>query len=396
MKRELHRLHPKSVLTVTDNGNYHDGGGLSLVIRPDRKAWSFRYTWKGKEEYLGFGSAKSVSLAEAREKAAVVRKLLADKINPKSNEQKLVVAIPTFGEIADEYIREMRPSWRNEKHIAQWVMTLSVHAKLIRHMPVDQITTDDVLTVLKPIWNSKNETASRLRGRIEKILAAATVKGFRQGINPAQWKNHLDLLLPTRSIIERGHHGALPYADIPWFVSKLQENGSISALAFEFLILTATRTSETLEADWSEIDLETRVWTIPSNRMKNGKEYRIPLTERPIMILQHMAQIKTEGFIFPGRKAGRPLSNMAMEVILRRMGMKEKNVTVHGMRSSFRDWTGEETDYSRELAELSLSHTIGDAVERAYRRGDAVERRRPLMEAWAEFASSLIIGNDLR
>ena len=385
MARSLHKLHAKSVATIQEYGSYSDGGGLALVVKPDRRAWVFRYSWQGKERYLGLGSAKTVSLADARSMAAKARVLVSQGVDPIAANNHQERKIPMFGEMADEYIEKMKSQWSNEKHIAQWRMTLSVYGKTLRNKPVNEIGTDDVRAVLEPIWQEKNETASRLRGRIEAVLAAATARGLREGANPAQWRNHLDRLLPAQPSSSHSHHGAMAYPEVPQLIKRLHENGSVSALALEFLILNASRTSEVLLAQWSEIDFNQSVWTIPWLRMKAKKEHRVPLSGRSVDILKTMSAFGKEGFIFPGRKVNRPLSNMALEVLLRRFDLKKNNVTVHGFRSSFRDYIGEETDFPRDLAELALAHNVGDAVERAYRRGDAIEKRRKMMEVWADY-----------
>jgi len=385
MARSLHKLHAKSVATVQEYGSYTDGGGLALVVKPDRRAWVFRYSWQGKERYLGLGSAKTVSLADARSLAAKARVLVSQGIDPISANNQQERKIPTFGEMADEYIEKMKSQWSNEKHLAQWRMTLNVYAKPLRQRPINEIGTDDIRAVLEPIWLDKHETASRLRGRIESVLAAATATGLREGANPAQWRNHLDRLLPAQPTSSRTHHGAMAYTEVQELIKRLHENGSVSAFALEFLILSASRTSEVLLAQWSEIDFNQCVWTIPWLRMKAKKEHRVPLSGRSLEILKTMSSFGQEGFIFPGRKANRPLSNMTLDALLRRFDLKKHNITVHGFRSSFRDYIGEETDFPRDLAELALAHNVGDAVERAYRRGDAIEKRRKMMNAWAEY-----------
>ena len=277
----------------------------------------------------------------------------------------------------------MRPSWRNGKHAAQWEMTLRDYASPLRRLPVDKITTDDVISVLKPLWNERPETASRLRGRIERVLDAAKAQGLRNGDNPARWRGHLANLLPARQELARGHHAAMPFDDVPGFVAKLREVEGVSARALELAILTAARSGEVLGARWLEIDLDARVCTVPASRMKAGREHRVPLAEPAVEILSALAAVKTREHVFPGAKRGRPLSVMALTMVMRRAGMGE--FTVHGFRSAFRDWAGERTDFPREVAEAALAHVIGDATERAYWRGDALEKRRLLMEAWEAF-----------
>ena len=288
--------------------------------------------------------------------------------------------IPIFGELADEIAEQLAEGFRNEKHKAQWRMTLTVYAGPLRAKPVDKIETADVLAVLRPIWQEKPETASRLRGRIERVLNAAKAKGYRSGENPAAWRGHLDNLLPKQQKLARGHHAAMPYADVPVFVARLRELEAVAALALEFAIFTAARSGEVLGARWPEIDLDAKVWAIPPERMKAAREHRVPLSERALAILKQMNEVCTGDCVFPGSVNGRPLSVMAMNMVLRRMG---ESVTVHGFRSSFRDCAVNETHFPRELAEHALAHVIGDKAEQAYRRSDALARRRELMDAWA-------------
>jgi integrase len=275
-------------------------------------------------------------------------------------------------------------------------MTLREYAAPLRSKHVDEITTEDVLAVLQPIWREKPETASRLRGRIEAVLDAARARGFipRNEANPARWRGHLDHLLPKRGKLSRGHHAALPYAELPAFLASLREREAVAALALEFTILTAARSGEVLGARWLEIDLATKVWAVPAARMKAAREHRIPLSAAALAILEKLAEAKTGEYVFPGRSADRPLSVMAMEMVLRRM--KVEGVTVHGFRSAFRDWAGNETHFAREIAEAALSHVVGDKAEQAYRRGDALEKRREMMEAWAAWCEPKSGENILR
>ena len=384
MSRALNKLNGKAVEKAVKNGTYSDGGGLSLVVKPDRRAWVFRFTWQGKEEYMGLGSANAVTLAQARLKATDARQLVASGINPILN-KKLARTVPTFGEVAEDHIAAMEPNWRNAKHVDQWKMTLRVYGKSLYPKNVDQISTDDVEAVLKPIWLSKNETATRLRGRIETVIARATAKGHRSGPNPAQWRNHLDQILPRPNKLSRGHHKALPYVMVPQFVAALRENTSVSNLALEFLILTAARTGEVIGAKWDEVDLDLAIWTVPASRMKAKREHRVPLTDRAVEILNSIKPFKNGDFVFPGRKKGVGLSNMALEAVLRRMNLKDL-ATVHGFRSSFRDWASEETDHAGEIAEICLAHIVGDETVRSYKRGDIIDKRRRLMNDWENYA----------
>jgi integrase len=364
-------------------GKYSDGGNLYLAVSPGgSRKWVLRFTWRGRPKEMGLGSAGSVSLADAREKAASARRRIAQGINP-IEERKRDSGIPTFGEMADTVREALAAGFRNEKHKAQWKMTLETYAAPLRGKPVDTITTDDVLAVLKPIWTTKAETASRLRGRIEKVLDAAKAKGFRERENPAQWRGHLDHLLPKRPTLTRGHHPAMAYEEVPAFVAHLRENKSLSGQALELCILTAARSGEILGMRWAEVDLDKKLWTVPAERMKAGREHRVPLSSRSASILRRLHRVRSGEFVFPGQARNKPLSNMAMEMVLRRM--KLENATVHGFRSSFRDWAGNVSSFPREVVETALAHVIGDKAEQAYRRSDALEKRRKVMEAWASY-----------
>lgn len=385
MARKINRLNARAVATITKHGRHADGGGLYLSISPNGgRRWVFLFRWHGKPTEIGLGSARDVTLARARELASQARAKLAEGINPKDARRPSKGA--TFGECADRVIEAMRPSWRNSKHAAQWEMTLRDYAAPLRRLPVDKIATDDVLSVLKPFWNEKPETASRLRGRIERVLDAAKAQGLRNGENPARWRGHLDQLLPKRQHLSRGHHAAMPYADLPTFMHELQSRQATAALALEFAILTAARSGEVLGAEWNEFDLDRAVWTIPPARMKAGREHRVPLSKRAIKIAKAMNEVRNCDFVFPGQKAGKSLSVMALEMVLRRM--KVGGVTVHGFRSSFRDWSAECTHFTNEVCEAALAHMIENKAEAAYRRGDLFDKRRKLMEAWAFYCAA--------
>jgi integrase len=371
-------------------GKYGDGANLYLVVsKTGARKWVLRFTWRGQPKEMGLGSAASVPLANAREKAASARRKIAQGLNP-IDERKRDDDIPTFGEMADDVREALSAGFRNEKHKAQWKSTLQTYAAPLRARPVDTIATDDVLAVLKPIWTTKAETASRVRGRIEKVLDAAKAKGFRGGENPARWRGHLDHLLPRPLKLSRGHHAAMPYEDVANFIAKLRTREAIAALALELCILTAARSGEILGMRWSEIDFDKKIWTVPANRMKAGREHRVPLSPRADTILRQLQKVKTSEFVLPGQARNKPLSNMAMEMMLRRM--KIDNATVHGFRSSFRDWAGNVSNFPRELIETALAHVIGDKAEQAYRRSDALEKRRKLMDAWAAYCSGLTNG----
>ena len=378
-------------------GLYSDGLGLYLQVRAGgAKSWIFRYRTNGKLRDMGLGSATAVSLSQAREKAAACRSLRANGIDPidtKREESAKSRAefsrAMTFEQCAAAYIEAHRAGWKNAKHAAQWTATLATYAyPVFGTEPVAAVDTSMVLKVLEPIWNTKTETASRLRGRIESVLDWARVREFRHGENPAHWRGHLDHLLPKRSKVAAvKHHAALPYDQVPAFMASLRAEVGVAARALEFCILTASRTGEVLGARWSEIDIKAKVWTVPPERMKARREHRVPLSDRAMMILRQMRELPRDEFVFPGGKEKRPLSGMAFLMLLRRM--KRDDLTAHGFRSTFRDWAAERTSFPREVAEMALAHTISDKVEAAYRRGDLFEKRRRLAEAWAAFCESL-------
>jgi len=289
-----------------------------------------------------------------------------------------------FGEAADALVASMSSSWRNEKHRAQWKMTLTVYCAPIWSKSVAEVGTDDVLKVLKPLWTTRTETASRLRGRVERVLDFARAQGQRSGENPARWRGHLNAILPKRAKLTSGHHKAMPFDEVPAFLVTLREREDVASRALEFAILTAGRSGEVLGARWDEIDLKGLIWTVPAKRMKGAREHRVPLPARAVHILQEMERVRLSEFVFPGVNPGRPQTATALIKILRRI---QVDATVHGFRSAFRDWAGERTSFPREIAEAALAHVVGDAVERAYRRGDALEKRRRLMDAWASYLS---------
>jgi len=368
-------------------GRHADGLGLYLAVSDSgARKWIYRFALAGRVTEMGLGSGATVTLAQARSLAAHQRRLVATGVNPIEAKRKIATKEaekPTFGQVADALIASKSAEWRNPKHHAQWSMTLQTYAAPLRSLAVDVIDTEAVLAVLNPIWQEKPETASRLRGRIEAVLDAAKAKGYRSGENPAAWRGHLSHLLPKRGILTRGHHAAMAYDDVPAFIEKLRKREALAAIALELCILTAARSGEVLGARWSEIDMATKIWTVPAARMKAAREHRVPLSERALAILETLAQAKVNEFVFPGQRFGKPLSGMAMEMNLRRM--KLDAITVHGFRSAFRDFAGNETNFPREVAEAALAHVVGDKAEQAYRRGDALEKRRSLMQAWANF-----------
>lgn len=392
MARAINKLSARFVATVTEPGRHSDGAGLYLAVTTSgARKWVFMFRFDGKQREMGLGSARDVPLAKAREKAAEVRAILAEGRNPlevRRAAQAETARLPTFGQVADAHIDGMEAGWRNPKHVAQWRMTLGdTYCATIRQKPVDQVSTDDVVSILRPIWLSKAETAARLRGRIEAVLSSAKVQGHRTGENPATWRGHLALLLPPRKKLQRGHHPALEYKQMPGFIAKLRAANGVAARALEFLIATAARTGEITGATWGEFDFDQKVWVIPAERMKSGRTHRVPLTDRALEVVEGMKVLRLTGapdeVVFPGRKDGSTLSDMSLKAVLKRLG--HGSITSHGFRSSFRDWAGDATSFPRDLAEAALAHAVGDQTERAYRRGDALARRREMMEAWSRF-----------
>ncbi|MGE0623178.1 MAG: tyrosine-type recombinase/integrase [Pseudomonadales bacterium] len=386
MPRTNNKLTTLFVRNQSRSGRYGDGNGLYLQVSLSGKSWIFRYMLKGRSREMGLGSVALVSLAQARQKAMDQRRLLLDGIDPIEHRRSKLSAshAPTFAEASNAYIEAHKAGWKNTKHADQWQATLDRYVgPHIGRIPVDQITTDHVLGVLSPIWANKTETASRVRGRVESVLSWASAHGYRKGQNPAQWRGHLDQMLPKRSKVQRvKHHPALRYSDAPAFLAMLRSRRGIVARALELTILTAARTSEVTQATWGEFQIsgDRAVWTIPAERMKAQKEHRIPLVPACRNLLHNLPTIGD--YVFTGTRQG-PISKDAMRLLLRDMGFSQ--VTVHGFRSTFRDWCGEETAFPREVVEAALAHQLKDKAEAAYRRGDALERRRELMNAWCEF-----------
>ena len=398
MPRQLAKLSPRQVETVKEPGRHGDGGGLYLVVdKSGAKRWVFLYRWKrrgevgpGRLREMGLGSFHAVGLKRAREKATDARALLSDGLDPISA-KRAKDTVPSFGDMADEVLATKSEEFRSDKSEARVRRALQDYAAKLRPISVDAVDTAAVLDVLKPIWNEKPETARNVRGYIEGVLNAAKAKGYRSGENPAAWRGHLDHLLPKRPKLSRGHFASLPYTDVPDFVAELHERKGAAALALEFMILTAARTSEVLEAQWSEIDLEGKVWTVPATRIKAGREHRVPLSSRAVEILQEAVKLRVGEYVFPSGDEDKPLSGEAWRRLLKRMG--RTGFTLHGFRSSFRDWAGDETGFPREVAEAALAHIVGDEAERAYRRSDALEKRRKLMDAWDRYVAKPPGGN---
>ncbi|MFT8418323.1 MAG: integrase arm-type DNA-binding domain-containing protein [Acetobacter sp.] len=388
-----HQLTARQVSTLK-NGSLCDGGGLWLVAQGEAKSWYFRFTSPitGKRREMGLGSVASITLADARRRAAEARHQLTDGLDPvderRRNRSRARKEAPlTFADIAKRYIKEMAPGWRDPRSASVWTSSLVRLAyPQLGAKQVTDIGTDDVLSVLRPIWENKTETADRLRGRIERILDYATTHDWRTGENPARWRGHLANILPKPSSVAKvRHHPAIPRKDIAHVMAKLAEADGMAAKAVRFTCLTAGRSGEIRNAVWSEIDLAAKMWTVPASRMKTGKEHRVPLSEGAMAVLQEVLPLRDRragDLVFPGGRIGRPLSDVALSKALH-VAADTKEVTVHGLRSTFRDWAAEETDYPREVAEMALAHAIGDKVEAAYRRGDLFEKRREMMGEWS-------------
>jgi integrase len=393
MVRQINRLSALAVSRANEPGYYPDGAGLYLQVSPSgTKSWIYRYSSAGRSREMGLGSIAALNLSEARDRAKECRQQRTMGIDPleekrasaarkKLEDAKAIM----FADAAANYIAAHEPSWRNDKHRAQWKSSLATYAfPIIGTVSVAAIDTTLVLKVIDPIWRSKPETAARLRGRIEAVLNWAIARGLRQGDNPARWKGHLSNLLPSRSKVQTvKHHAALPYDELPTFMTQLRARNGSGARALELTVLTGLRTSEVIGARWQEFDLQRKLWTVPADRMKAKREHRVPLSNRVIAILDHLP--KEGDLLFPGERSGKSLSNMAMLTVLDRLGRRD--LTVHGFRSTFRDWAAERTNFPNHVVEMALAHTIGNKVEAAYRRGDLFEKRARLMEAWSQFAA---------
>ena len=395
MARLIQQLTEAKIRALTNVGLHHDGAGLYLQIRPGgARSWIYRYRLNSRTRDMGLGALVDVSLVKARDKAGAARALVNDGIDPieHTRAQAIVPAAPkrnsspTFEEVAESYMADRLKRLRSEVHRHQWRQTLVDYAyPIIGQMPVNEIETNDVLAVLKPIWETKCETAARLRGRIERILARATVEGHRNGANPASWRGHLQEALPARSEVQPVQHfRAMEFRDLSAFMTELCQIDTVGAVALRFLILTAARSGEVLGAQWSEIDWTEKTWTVPAIRAKTNRDHVIPLSTGALAALREVEPLcgVSGDFVFPGSKGGGLWPMTLLFLLQRRMN---RAVTVHGFRSSFRDWCGDEADIPRELAEQSLAHTIRDTTERAYRRKTAVERRRKVMQAWCDY-----------
>ena len=395
MARLIEKLTPLGVSKKQTPGHYGDGGGLWLQISKFKsKNWVFRYTLHGTRREMGLGPIHTVSLAEARQKAKECRLTLLDGKDPIEVRETTTLAealrrakMMTFDQCATAYIEAHRTSWKNVKHISQWENTIQAYASpVIGKLPVTSVDTDLVVKILNPIWQTKTETATRLRGRIESVLDWATASKFRQGDNPARWRGHLENLLSSpNKIVKVRHHPALPWQELGKFMVDLREREGVAARAVELAILTATRSGEVRNATWAEFDAG--LWVIPAARMKMGREHRIPLPTAAVELLEKMPRLGD--LVFPGTKKDKPLSDMSLTAVLRRM--ERNDITVHGFRSSFRDWCSESVanSFPREVCEHALAHSLPDKIEAAYRRGDLIEKRALLMQAWSDYCATI-------
>jgi integrase len=377
-------------------GRHHDSHGLYLQVMPTGgRSWVLRYEVRGRERWMGLGPTHAFTLEEARQSARKTRQQLFEGIDPldAKKAQRIALALEaartiSFGDAAKQYFDQHEAKWSSAKHAHQFWASLEMYAfPVIGKLPVASVDTGLILKILEPIWNERYQTASRLRGRVASVLDWATVRGFRTGTNPAQWKGHLAEVLPAKGEFTRvQHHTALPYADVSAFVAQLSQQHGIAPRAFEFLVLAAARTSEVLSARWSEFDFQNRIWTIPPDRMKTRKLHRVPLTDRMIEILKALPREGGDnGLVFIGSKANAPLAKNTLSKLVGTMGA---DCTVHGFRSSFRTWSAESTAFPREIIEAALAHATGNAVELAYQRSDVIEKRRKLMEQWSSFVTT--------
>jgi integrase len=377
-------------------GFYGDGGGLYLqVTSKEAQSWIFKFQRKGRQRMMGLGSLDIVPLAEARDKAIDCRRLLLNGIDPiearaaRQAAAKLEAARSiTFEECVTAFVKAHLAGWGSAKHATQWKSSLSTHCfPVLGTLAVQDIDTALVMRVLEPIWSTKAVTAGRVRGRIEAVLDWATVHGYRRGENPARWRGHLDKLLPKLGRVRKVRHfPALPYAGIGAFMDELRKQESIGARALEFVILTAARTGEVIGARWEELDMHGRMWTVPASRTKTGREHRVPLSVATVAVVEQMRNVAQNDFVFPGANRDQPISDMRMFSLMRRMGRAD--LTVHGFRSTFRDWAAEQTAFPNEVVEMALGHIVAGKVEAAYRRGDLFEKRGLLMEAWANYCAT--------
>lgn len=398
MAKLVNQLTPAFVSSVTEPGTYFDGAGLYLSVTvadtksgPSvSKSWLFRYSRHGKAHWLGLGPTHVVSLSKARAKAREAKAALFDGRDPVAEKHaarkaalKAQASSMTFTQCGEAYLAEHSRTWSNARHRHQWRLTLDRAGKSFGKLPVSDIDTETIVKFLAPIWAKTPETASRYRGRVESVLDWATARKFRQGENPARWRGHLEHLLRAKPAAE--HHSALPYAELPAFLAELGTRTGFAAHALTFAILTAARSGEARCAQWSEIDMAAKQWVIPASRMKSGREHTVPLSSPALALLEGLKRDGTDN-VFPGLVAGKPLADSALLDVLK--SIKSNGYTVHGFRSTFRDWAGDRTNYSRDVVELALAHAISDKTEAAYRRGKALDKRAGLMQAWGTFCTT--------
>ena len=402
MAKKINRLTVKTIDNLKRPGYHADGDGLYLQVLPTGgKSWLYRYKLNGRQHWMGLGGLRDVGLEAARRSRDEARALLKgkDRVDPVAHRQAQRRQVDsesakakTFDECAGLYIEAHKAAWRNEgprgdKYAREWRNTLNTYASPeFGNLPVQAIDAGLVIAVLDPIWRTKTETANRVRGRVEAILDFATVRGWRAGENPARWRGHLALALPKKSrVTPIQHRAAMPYSDVPAFCQTLRTHDGTAARALEFLILTAVRTGEAVGATWAEINLENRVWTVPASRMKGGKVHRVPMSDAAMAVLRKMEGARQNDFVFPGQREGRPLTIAAPLKQLHDLG--HDDLTVHGFRSSFRDWAGEQTGFPREVCEAALAHVVGSATEAAYQRSDLFDKRAKLLQVWATYCS---------
>jgi integrase len=403
MARAVNRLNAVKVAKTAKPGRYADGLGLYLFVGPaGNKSWVFRYRRQGRLHDLGLGATHTVSLSEARAKALSLRKMRVDGRDPleeraakRAKSTADAAKAMTFEQCAEAYIASHRAGWRNAGTARQWSTLFATYVfPKLGALPVQTIDVALVMRMLEPIWTGKPTTAGRVRAQIESVLDWATAREYRTGENPARWKGHLDSLLPRKSKVRAvAHHTALPYSDVPAFLVELRNRQAVSARTLEFVILTAARAGEVLGARWDEMDLAAKVWTVPAERMKAGREHRVPLSGSAIALLDHMSEARQGDFVFPGSGINNPIDQSTMRALLKYIGRSD--VTIHGFRSSFRDWAAERTNFPREVCEAALAHAVDNATEAAYRRSDLFRKRQQLMEAWARFCSVPAISGDV-
>ena len=394
--RRTARLTTLAVKAHAARGRYHDGGGLYLQVGTNgTKSWVLRYMHNGRARHMGLGPLELVPLKDAREAALAARRQLKQGVDPieareaqRRQAQAAAASALTFKQCAERFIAAHKDGWRNDKHGDQVESSLAAYVyPHFGDLPVAAVDTGLVLKALEPIWKTRTETATRVRGRVERILDFAAARGYRSGANPARWRGHLDKLLPARNKVRPvQHHPALPYNELPAFFAALRSQPGVAARALEFTIMTAARTGETLGAEWSEFDFDKAIWTVPPERMKSSRQHRVPLSDLALAILRALPREDKNKFVFIGTREHHGLSNMAMLKVLERM--KRDELTVHGFRSTFRDWSAESTSYANEVLEMALAHIVESKVESAYRRGDLYDKRRRLMRDWANFCES--------